>query len=90
MSDTKKTKVRVSSGKAKASISQKKPSFETTKGLNAKAVKSQPKPAKISDDQFTKMVQERAYYIWQEWGQPNGRDWDIWHQAQKDIEATVK
>jgi len=36
------------------------------------------------------MVSERAYYVWEEWGKPQGRDVDIWAQAEKDIKIMAK
>jgi len=30
-------------------------------------------------------VREKAYYIWEEMGRPEGRDFEIWLQAEKDL-----
>jgi len=37
-----------------------------------------------------RMISERAYYLWQEWGKPDNKDWEIWLQAEKDIYSQVK
>ena len=39
----------------------------------------------IDDATLNHMIQERAYYIWEEKGKPEGRDTEIWAQAEKDI-----
>jgi hypothetical protein len=31
------------------------------------------------------MIAERAYYIWQEWGCPQGQDQQTWQQAEVEI-----
>jgi hypothetical protein len=30
-------------------------------------------------------IQERAYAIWEQEGRPDGRDWEHWYQAAKEI-----
>lgn len=56
------------------------------KGKVAKAKRSR-KADTISMDEemLNHMIQERAYYIWQDMGNPSGCDYDIWFQAEKDI-----
>jgi len=34
-----------------------------------------------------KMIQDRAYFIWEAKGKPAGKDKDIWLQAEKEIKA---
>lgn len=31
------------------------------------------------------MVKERAYYIWENMGRPDGKDQEIWYQAEKEM-----
>ena len=38
-------------------------------------------------EQYSEYVQKRAYYIWQEAGQPLGMDMDIWLKAERDVKA---
>ena len=37
-----------------------------------------------------KMVRERAYYIWEAKGKPQGKDREIWLQAEREIKAKCK
>ena len=30
-------------------------------------------------------VQKKAYFIWEKEGQPQGKDWDIWLKAEKEV-----
>jgi hypothetical protein len=39
---------------------------------------------------LSKMIQDRAYYIWESKGKPAGKDKDIWLQAEKEIKAKCK
>jgi len=32
-------------------------------------------------------IRERAYRIWQDEGSPDGREYDHWHQAEREVEA---
>ena len=43
--------------------------------------------SRISQEQLEQFIRERAYYIWEEWGKPEGRDFDIWTQADREIRA---
>jgi len=56
------------------------------------AVKKEPgsrKKTPANKEQFAEFVQKRAYYIWQESGRPQGKDWDIWLAAEQDIRSQV-
>lgn len=39
----------------------------------------------VSMDTFNQMIRDRAYFIWEERGKPQGQDFEIWSQAEKDI-----
>lgn len=43
----------------------------------------------LDEGKLNQMIRERAYYIWEEKGKPEGSDCDIWFQAEKDIRAKV-
>jgi len=45
---------------------------------------------KIDDAKLNQMIKERAYYIWESKGKPQGQDKAIWLQAEKEIVAKVK
>lgn len=30
-------------------------------------------------------VQKKAYYLWEKEGKPQGKDWDIWLKAEKEV-----
>lgn len=40
----------------------------------------------VSADSLNKMIQDRAYFIWEEKGKPQDQDFEIWSQAEKDIQ----
>ncbi len=77
MSPVKKKKqtVRKSSAKPKAKVKMVK---KTT-------VRSSARKPKINEDQLNGMIAERAYFIWQEWGCPQGQDQQTWQQAESEI-----
>ena len=39
---------------------------------------------------INKMIQDRAYFIWQAKGKPSGKDKEFWLQAEKEIKAKFK
>lgn len=45
------------------------------------------KKLKISAEQLNEYIQTRAYYVWEEWGRPQGKEEEIWEQAAKDIKS---
>ncbi|UCG34590.1 MAG: DUF2934 domain-containing protein [Candidatus Omnitrophota bacterium] len=61
----------------------------TPKGMSTKKMSTTKGPQKMNLDesQLRQMIQERAYYIWEERGRPAGQDQDIWNQAQNEIMA---
>lgn len=38
----------------------------------------------------TAAISEAAYHLWQDAGQPHGRDQDFWYQAEAALTATAK
>lgn len=44
---------------------------------------------KLDESKLQSMIQERAYYIWEEKGKPSGQDYEIWVQAKRDICAMM-
>jgi hypothetical protein len=38
----------------------------------------------------SKMIQDRAYFIWESKGKPAGKDREFWLQAEKEIKAKLK
>jgi hypothetical protein len=42
----------------------------------------------VEPDAGTEEIRRRAYQIWQEKGQPEGRDQDHWNQAVREIRGT--
>ena len=55
-----------------------------------KLVSKKARSTSLAPDVFAEYVQKRAYYIWQESGQPTGKDYEIWLQAEKDVTALYK
>jgi len=60
--------------KASAAGGQKGPSFSQGK----------------SSGNIENLIRERAYYIWEAKGRPDGQDMAIWLQAKKDVSAKMK
>ena len=66
---------------------------QTTKTSSKKtasvtATKTAPKAqskSQVSSKQIQEYIQTRAYYVWEEWGKPEGQEDAIWQQATKDI-----
>lgn len=47
-------------------------------------------PSKVDEGKLNQMIKERAYYIWESKGKPQGQDQKIWLQAEKEVLAKVK
>jgi hypothetical protein len=45
---------------------------------------------KLDEGKLDAMIKERAYYLWEEKGKPQGCDMEIWIQAKKEIMAKNK
>lgn len=60
------------------------------KGSNTIVTKSSTGKCNLNEAQLNRMISERAYFIWEEQGRPQGADFDIWLQAEKDICARMK
>jgi hypothetical protein len=44
----------------------------------------------VDEAKLNQMIRERAYYIWESKGKPQGQDKAIWLQAEKEIRARMK
>jgi hypothetical protein len=64
---------------------RKKPVRKTVKAVSVEKENSSSKKTACSLEQFAKYVQQRAYYLWEEQGQPQEKDMEIWLLAEKDI-----
>ena len=64
----------------------------TGKGLKKTVIKTAEQSEKKNIDKSltTQMVQDRAYYIWEEKGKPFGQDQEIWLQAEKEMTVKIK
>ena len=63
---------------------------KATASCAAKTKRSPQRRSKIGSPMFTEMTGKRAYYIWQELGKPQGQDFDIWVQAEREMRAKLK
>ena len=36
-------------------------------------------------EKLSKWIRERAYYLWEEEGRPQGKDLDIWVKAEREV-----
>ena len=43
------------------------------------------KDTSLNLEKISQYIKERAYYIWEEMGRPQGKDVEIWLRAEKDI-----
>ena len=64
----------------------------TGKGLKKTVIKTveQSEKKNIDKSLTTQMVQDRAYYIWEEKGKHFGQDQEIWIQAEKEMTVKIK
>lgn len=46
--------------------------------------------SKVDEGKLNQLIRERAYYIWESKGKPNGQDQRIWLQAEREVLARVK
>jgi len=50
-----------------------------------KKVKKQEKNFDWTLEKIANFVKEKAYYIWEEEGKPQGKDLDIWLKAEREV-----
>lgn len=65
----------------------KKTVRKTEKTVETNKSKLSSKSNLIKQSKFDEYVQQRAYYIWEEMGKPQGEDMGIWIRAEQDIKA---
>ncbi|HEC68824.1 MAG TPA: DUF2934 domain-containing protein [Candidatus Omnitrophica bacterium] len=63
--------------------------FERSKGLK-KSSKSKKSKEKFSPEQIFDFIQDRAYRLWDQAGRPQGRDWEFWFKAEKEVKNRLK
>ncbi len=51
---------------------------------------SEQKVSACKPESLHEEIRKKAYHIWQEEGKPNGKDWDIWLKAEKEVCAVLK
>jgi hypothetical protein len=42
------------------------------------------KEAPVRSEKLFFETQKKAYYLWEEEGKPQGKDWDMWLKAEKE------
>lgn len=45
---------------------------------------------KLSPEQIFDFIQDRAYRLWDQAGRPQGRDWEFWFKAEKQVKERLK
>ena len=45
---------------------------------------------KLSAEQIFDFIQDRAYRLWDQAGRPQGRDWEFWFKAEKQVKDRLK
>lgn len=63
-----------------------------SKGLKKAVEKTRAKGKKKNTDEslINQMIQDRAYYIWEEKSKPIGQCQEIWLQAEKEMLTKIK
>lgn len=76
---------KISSGRSKTITKLKK-------GLTKITRKTQVKKDRVylNSDKLFEYIQTRAYYVWQDMGQPGDQDYTIWKEAEQDIRKQFK
>jgi|GEM_PF-1120259 len=76
-------------GRKKVTVRSLKRSVSKSASVKKEKAAKVSKKVMLDEAQLQGMIQERAYYIWEERGKPAGQDHDIWSQAQSDILAKI-
>jgi hypothetical protein len=63
--------------------------FSAKKG-SCKSTTTTGSSRQADEERLNQMVRERAYYLWEEKGKPQGQDTEIWLQAKKEIITKLK
>jgi len=50
-----------------------------------KKITSDKKETPARSERLFVEVQKKAYYLWEKEGSPQGKDWDIWLKAEKEV-----
>ena len=48
------------------------------------------KKKKMSEEEIFDFIQDRAYRLWDQAGRPQGKDWEFWFKAEKEINDRLK
>lgn len=70
-------------------VKKKKTGFFARAAMKKKDTTSD-KPKTIDAQALNQKIQQRAYFLWEELGQPQGQDFDIWVKAEKDVCGSVE
>lgn len=82
-SSVKKTATEKKTARMKKTVSVK--SNEVKKKISPEKIVPAPKEFDFTMNKLSQYISERAYYLWEEEGMPEGRDWELWTRAEKDI-----
>ncbi|MCD6539668.1 MAG: DUF2934 domain-containing protein [Candidatus Omnitrophica bacterium] len=63
--------------------------FKRTNRLK-KSSESKKTKEKFSPEQIFDFIQDRAYRLWDQAGRPQGRDWEFWFKAEKEVKNRLK
>ncbi|HDN85808.1 MAG: hypothetical protein DRP81_08015 [Candidatus Omnitrophota bacterium] len=66
---------------ARAVSSRKKSKRENLKKKSSSKISISP----LTLEKISECIRERAYYLWEEKGKPQGKDLDIWIKAEREI-----
>ncbi|WP_128700828.1 DUF2934 domain-containing protein [Candidatus Velamenicoccus archaeovorus] len=50
-----------------------------------KKITTDKKETSAGSEKFFVEVQKKAYYLWEKEGKPQGKDWNIWLKAEKEV-----
>ena len=66
---------------AKANFPKKKSKRENSKRRSLRKISL----SSLTLEKLSKWIRERAYYLWEEEGRPQGKDLDIWVKAEREV-----
>jgi hypothetical protein len=48
------------------------------------------KTKKVSEEELFDFIQDRAFRLWDQAGRPQGKDWEFWFMAEKEIKDKLR
>ncbi len=83
------TRKSAATSKMEKPLNNKKVNIDQEKAIvtSRREKTSNNKKDNIDQEKALQMIRERAYFVWEEKGRPEGQEWDAWFEAEKEILA---